>query len=68
MLTYPSLDIGDLRPVISGGTPNGGELGKAHTETHVVDVLVLDKVVGRGGKGRVFEELEESFAGEGPAS
>lgn len=45
MLDDPVLDVGDLGPVVAGRAADGGQLGKADAEAHVVDVLLDDEVV-----------------------
>lgn len=63
----PSLDIGDLRPLISGDSFASRKLREADAEARVVHIL-FDHVVACTRQRRILEKLQERLAGVGPSS
>ena len=68
VLADPGFDVCDLGQRVLGRSLAGVESGKSCAEAELVNITVLDNVVVSLGERRVDEELQESLAGDGPAT
>ena len=67
LLADPALDVNNVGEVVDGRPLACSERREADAEAEIVDVLLDDDVVSCNRDRRVDQELEEGFAGEGPA-
>jgi len=66
VLTHPNLHIGNLREGIAWSLLAGVQLGKADTETELVDIGIGNDIIRRGGHRRVYQQLDQALGSKGP--